>query len=86
VSGIGERLEARLRDRGLAPWTGRAEALARLASAYQEMWAGRGSLVTIEGDAGVGKSRLCHEFLSRVDSEVVAIYAGRCQSYGSVTP
>jgi class 3 adenylate cyclase/tetratricopeptide (TPR) repeat protein len=38
-------------------------------------------LVTILGQAGVGKSRLVHEFLSRLSADVTVI-RGRCLSYG----
>jgi class 3 adenylate cyclase/tetratricopeptide (TPR) repeat protein len=39
------------------------------------------SLVTILGEAGVGKSRLAAEFFSRVDAEA-RVLRGRCLSYG----
>ena len=74
------------REGGLTPWTGRAAEIARLEEAFQEVVAGRGRVVSIVGEAGVGKSRLCHEFLSRCASQDVRIYEGRCQSFGAVIP
>ena len=47
---------------------------------------GQGQFVTVIGEAGVGKSRLLHEFRRSVDREAVTLLEGRCQSYGVDTP
>ena len=39
-------------------------------------------LVTIVGEAGIGKSRLTREFLSDLDSDDINVVIGRCLSYG----
>jgi class 3 adenylate cyclase/tetratricopeptide (TPR) repeat protein len=70
----------------LTPLTGRTRELAVLNDTLDQALAGRGLLVAVEGDAGVGKTRLCHEFLAAIDHRRAAVYIGRCQSYGSVVP
>ena len=76
-------------DRGVpglrAPMVGRSSELALLRSAYQNGAAeGRPHLVTIYGDAGVGKSRLTAEFLTwaRTQTPEPTIVRGRCLPYG----
>lgn len=87
---LGPRAEATRfgngRARGLTPWTGRDQELAALNDALDLAAAGQGRMISVEGDAGAGKSRLCHEFLVTIDRHRAMVYAGRCQSYGSVVP
>jgi class 3 adenylate cyclase/tetratricopeptide (TPR) repeat protein len=64
------------------PLVGRAEELGRLCE-----WLGRaqerrsGHLVTLVGEAGVGKSRLIHEFVTKTCREATVL-RGRCLPYG----
>ena len=51
--------------RGLLPMVGRAAELATLQDAAAEAEAGRGSIVAIAGEPGIGKSRLAHAFSER---------------------
>jgi class 3 adenylate cyclase/tetratricopeptide (TPR) repeat protein len=63
-----------------ARFAGRAEELELLRQAWHPVVAeGRCELVTMVGDAGVGKSRLTAEFLAGIDAGVVR---GRCLPYG----
>jgi class 3 adenylate cyclase/tetratricopeptide (TPR) repeat protein len=48
--------------RGLTPFVGRDPELAQLIRAQEQARGGQGQLVAIVGEAGVGKSRLYHEF------------------------
>jgi class 3 adenylate cyclase/predicted ATPase len=48
--------------RGLARFVGRQSELAQLRKALEEVKAGHGQIVGVAGEAGVGKSRLFHEF------------------------
>jgi class 3 adenylate cyclase/tetratricopeptide (TPR) repeat protein len=70
---------------GLAPLAGRAGELAILTDAYERARAGKGQIVTIVAHAGVGKSRLLHEFRHRAGSSS-HVFSTRCEAYGRVTP
>jgi len=66
------------RARGEA-FIGRQDELAQLASAGAEVaGSGRGQIVVIGGDAGVGKSRLVQEFLDRAARDGWTTAAGGC--------
>jgi class 3 adenylate cyclase/predicted ATPase len=54
--------------RGLARFVGRGPELARLERAFGRVQAGRGQVVTVMGEPGVGKSRLLLEFKQRVQA------------------
>src|SRR3989449_5033799 len=49
------------RARGFSRFVGRDEELAMLESALEHAFAGQGQVIGVVGEAGVGKSRLCHE-------------------------
>jgi DNA-binding SARP family transcriptional activator len=69
----------------LAPLVGRGAELDALRAEYRRARADAGArLVTIVGDAGVGKSRLAKEFVAGLSAESPAPYAlaGSCISYG----
>jgi DNA-binding NarL/FixJ family response regulator/tetratricopeptide (TPR) repeat protein len=66
------------RARGEA-FVGRRDELAELASVGAEVaGSGRGQIVVIGGDAGVGKSRLVYEFLGRASRDGWTTAAGGC--------
>jgi tetratricopeptide (TPR) repeat protein len=60
-------------------FVGRQRELALLQEAWARVQAGECELVTVVGEAGVGKSRLVAEALASVDATVVR---GRCLPYG----
>jgi class 3 adenylate cyclase/tetratricopeptide (TPR) repeat protein len=61
-------------------FVGRAAELDRLGAVWDTVLAeSRCELVTVVGEAGIGKSRLVEEFLARTDVRAVA---GRCLPYG----
>ena len=70
---------------GLAPLAGRARELAVLTDCFERARQGEGQLVTLSSHAGVGKSRLLHEFRQRVEPSASVLYA-RCEAYGRVIP
>ena len=64
------------------PFVGREAEMARLAAGLADATASRGArLVTVVGDAGVGKSRLIREFATAA-GERARIVRGRCLPYG----
>ena len=76
-------------DRGVhglrAPIIGRDNELTLLSSIFERTAAEmRPNLVTIYGDAGVGKSRLTQEFLARAERRLPTptVVTGRCLPYG----
>ena len=64
------------------PFAGRTGEVEQLRAAYADVAAGSGArLLTVLGDAGIGKSRLVREFVAGVASEA-AVLVGRCPPYG----
>lgn len=62
---VGRQGEARVeRAHGELPFTGRASEVERLEAVLDSAAAGRGAVVTILGDTGIGKSRLVEHVLS----------------------
>ena len=65
-----------------APLVGRDEEMHRLEAAYARATRERATvLVTVTGEAGLGKTRLVHEIAGRLRSEA-NVLTGRCLSYG----
>jgi class 3 adenylate cyclase len=60
-TGARTRFEA-ARRRGLTPHVGRRNELGVLATVWKEVCAGEDRVVVVRGEAGIGKSRLVHEF------------------------
>jgi predicted ATPase/class 3 adenylate cyclase len=79
--------EGTLKGRELAPMVGRAAERTNLAArlrALQEQ--GTGGIVIIEGEAGIGKSRLALDLLERAQEAGVATLLGAGQSIEQQTP
>jgi class 3 adenylate cyclase/tetratricopeptide (TPR) repeat protein len=79
------RLQA-LAARGLTPFVGRQAELAGLHQALEQAGAGRGQVVAVIGEPGVGKSRLFAEFLASPLTEGWRILETHAVSYGQATP
>src|SRR5713226_318670 len=75
-------------ERGLTPLVGRTHEVATLVERFTEAKAGRGQVVFISGDAGIGKSRLLLEFRRRLAEagEPVTWLEGQCISFGQSIP
>jgi tetratricopeptide (TPR) repeat protein len=75
-------------ERGLTPLVGRERELATLRERFREVKAGRGQVVGLTGEAGIGKSRLVSEFRRALAqaSEAVTWLEGHCISFGQASP
>jgi class 3 adenylate cyclase/tetratricopeptide (TPR) repeat protein len=75
-------------ERGLTPLVGRERELASLRERFREVQAGRGQVVGIAGEAGLGKSRLVLEFRRALAQagEAVTWLEGHCISFGQASP
>jgi len=67
------------------PLVGRDAELGRLESAVADLRSGRGQVVLLVGDAGLGKTRMLAELLSLAGDAVTRL-EGRCVSYGAGSP
>ena len=75
-------------ERGLTPLVGRERELGLLLDRFSEVKAGRGQVVCITGEAGMGKSRLvleCRRALTAA-GDAVTWLEGRCISFGESIP
>jgi DNA-binding NtrC family response regulator/tetratricopeptide (TPR) repeat protein len=70
----------------MATFVGRAQEMAVLRSRLDAAQRGRGQVVTITGDAGIGKSRLLFEFRQSLAGQPIVCVEGHCLSYGTSTP
>jgi len=76
------------RERGLTPFVGRDRELQTLLARAADVEAGRGQVVFIVGDAGIGKSRLLYEFRRQLaeSGRAVSWVEGQCVSFGQSIP
>ncbi|MGE0484621.1 MAG: adenylate/guanylate cyclase domain-containing protein [Gammaproteobacteria bacterium] len=74
------------RARGLTRFVGRADEQHVLAAALARARAGHGQVVGVVGDAGLGKSRLCYEFVERCRAEGLAVTEAHCPAHGRNIP
>ena len=74
--------------RGLTPFVGRERERGLLLDRFGEVAAGRGQVVFIAGDAGIGKSRLLHEFRRALEEAGPrpTWLEGQCVSFGQSIP
>jgi class 3 adenylate cyclase/tetratricopeptide (TPR) repeat protein len=75
-------------ERGLTPFVGRERELGLLLERFEDVAAGRGQVVFIGGDAGIGKSRLLYEFRRALKDagHGVTWLEGQCVSFGQPIP
>jgi len=79
------RLEAAA-SRGLTRFVGRQASMTALLETYEKVKSGKGQVVGIVGEAGVGKSRLLFEFRHGLSREQSSYLEGRCIHFGSAVP
>lgn len=81
-TGTESRIDAAM-ARGFTPLVGRADELDALRGWLDEArHGGGGHAVHIVADAGFGKSRLVHEFRSRIEPDEATVLAARCSPQG----
>ncbi|MFZ5891848.1 MAG: ATP-binding protein [Myxococcota bacterium] len=78
--------EAARSRRGQGSFVGRERELSVLEQLLGDCVHRRGSVICVLGDAGIGKSRLLHEFTRRTRQAGVRVCRGDCESYGDVVP
>jgi len=74
------------RRRGFSRLVGRESELARLWRLLESAIAADGRVVGVVGDAGVGKSRVCLEFVERCRAQGVAVHEAHCPAHGATIP
>jgi adenylate cyclase len=67
------------------PLVGRTHEIDAIARAIKLVQSGRGQVLTLCADAGMGKSRLVNEAIQRATAASFACFVGECQSYGTAT-
>ena len=80
-----ERRHQALRS-GLSKFLGRHAEVGLLLDRYGEAREGRGQVMFIGGDAGIGKSRLAYEFRRQLAPDSYYWLEGQCVSHGAETP
>ena len=74
------------RARGFSRFVGRADEMRTLESALERAIAGEPQVIGVVGEAGVGKSRLCHEFAQRVRARGTSVYQTGGQAHTKSVP
>src|SRR3989441_10186219 len=88
VLGIGPlrtRLDA-ASARGFSRLVGREEELAWLEGLLARALESNGQVAGVVGDAGVGKSRVCLEFVNRCRAGGIAVHEAHCPAHGATVP
>src|SRR5262249_8716339 len=85
VSSMRRRLQI-ARARGLTRCGGRQTELALLHAGLAQARAGRGQVVAVVGEAGVGKSRLVDEFVQAAHAQGWLVLDSAAVSYGQTIP
>ncbi len=88
LAGVGQarsRLDL-ARERGFSRFVGREEELARLDAALGRARDGKANAVGVVAEAGVGKSRLYHEFAQRCRGEGLEVFEAQAQAHGRSIP
>jgi class 3 adenylate cyclase/tetratricopeptide (TPR) repeat protein len=74
------------RAAGFTPFIGRDADIGTLETALAHALDGAGEIVGVVGEAGVGKSRLCFEFLERCRRRGIRVREAHCPAHGKSVP
>ncbi|MEN8158811.1 MAG: AAA family ATPase, partial [Myxococcota bacterium] len=83
------RLRTRLdrsEARGFSRFVGRVREMEQLDAALARAVEGSGQILGVVGNAGVGKSRLCHEFTERCAARGIPVWRAHCPPHGHSVP
>jgi class 3 adenylate cyclase/tetratricopeptide (TPR) repeat protein len=69
------------RERGFSRFIGRSNEMTLLESALEQTLKGQGKVIGVVGEPGVGKSRLCYEFIERHRDKDITIFKASCASH-----
>lgn len=72
--------------RGAARFIGREPELQKLRDALERARSGEGNILAVSGGAGVGKSRLCHEFTIEAERRGIPVHRATGVPYASALP
>ena len=72
--------------RGLSRLVGRSEEMAELERSWERALSGQGQVVGLVAEAGVGKSRLCLEFVQRLRAADVEVIETRALAHARTVP
>src|SRR2546428_1973324 len=86
VGARGARTRLEARAGALSRFVGRGGETAQAARALEAAAGGRGQVVAVVGEPGVGKSRVCHELVRRASAQGQRVIETACLSYGASTP
>jgi class 3 adenylate cyclase/tetratricopeptide (TPR) repeat protein len=74
------------RARGLSRFVGRAEEMKLLEDGLEQAKQGRGAVIGLVAEPGVGKSRICQEFADRCRADGIDVYETQGQAHGTAIP
>ncbi len=69
----------------LTPYVNRSDELGMLSDRWQSVMAGKGQVVVLQGEAGIGKSRLVYEFEQSLGSHLETAFRFQCSSQNTST-
>jgi class 3 adenylate cyclase/tetratricopeptide (TPR) repeat protein len=72
--------------KGLSPFVGRGRELSLLLERFEMAKQGRGQVISIVSEAGIGKSRLLYEFRKAVSNAYATFLVAQCLSYSRNVP
>ena len=76
----------RSRERGFSQFVGRGREMGILEGSRDQALEANGQVIGVVGDAGVGKSRLCYEFVQSCRAKGIAVYEAHCPAHGKTVP
>jgi class 3 adenylate cyclase/tetratricopeptide (TPR) repeat protein len=85
VTTLHTRIEV-ARSRGFSRFVGRSDEMANLQAALAKAIGAKGQVVGVVADPGVGKSRLCMEFIEHCRSHGIGVFEAHGVSHGRAIP